>query len=880
MTTRRSLRNLHAVAQTDTVTQSVPRTQQTLTNDINVMAEDDSHRDYDLNRERAMRKKAKACQAAYLVTSEIKGENQIFTFSAAMYELYRNSLCEHFQNLNDNNELNLKVRFKDISDKSGLTVESQLKVYQTSASGYDRLKYTISMYHTKSRIMVNGRQVMLFNDEHSKITESILTCEQVAVLDKELLSCIEDGLRTLSVEKAKPQASSKSNTQTLESKTSNNEAVPLKGNSSSVSNDPHKLKKDNASNLNVPEGISDQNFDIALCPICQALVEEGICCENCEHWYHFHCENINEVDQKIYENTDTNYVCLACGFNQQCEGLDDSLVIDDRHSGESDPVITVDENLTHITDTEETHRKEGFEPGPVSDPSNDSSKYHAQEEQKSQIRESKPSGERQIFKTVPYNCQVTRGKHPGPPEGMQAKTLQSTDDVMSIPNPPEVNHTPKAQSSQGQSTQDNDQIAKPNKQQKRIGKQKMKENEQDEQLKLAKSVINNLERKLIEVENSNRLMKQELNLVRGENNLNGNDPVTNQHNIGRPEVQQNARQEGVSNYDLNQIKDQVRNLELEAIKSRLYSLELSVLQQRPILPCQHYQYPSSALPGFAGFGAAQPYPVSQGHPFLMPHQHHLPQSGPILYAPNLGLMPSYHGHLPAMNAVYGGRPVYLPNGPQYGAFLNPNPQSAVQRPLQSMPVINGEMRRTGHPVISNWAQPGVDARRRVVNVAGAEMGPTNKNPEVGTEHPTALPAEVHNRKNPTMDYSEEKSQIPRHHIHPIEKTNTQASLEEQPRINHDTEEVTTEQLQTEVKSQSLPTKATQAGQRDGTEGHLAGSCELSLATARGAPPFELHKLQEDCEQIGQTLQSTGKDRQQSFLSPGRASEQICRKKSL
>ena len=243
MTTRRSLRNLHAVAQTDTVTQSVPQTQQTLTNDINVMAEDDSHRDYDLNRERAMRKKAKACQAAYLVTSEIKGENQIFTFSAAMYELYRNSLCEHFQNLNDNNELNLKVRFKDISDKSGLTVESQLKVYQTSASGYDRLKYTISMYHTKSRIMVNGRQVMLFNDEHSKITESILTCEQVAVLDKELLSCIEDGLRTLSVEKAKPQASSKSNTHTLESKTSNNEAVPLKGNSSSVSNDPHKLKK-------------------------------------------------------------------------------------------------------------------------------------------------------------------------------------------------------------------------------------------------------------------------------------------------------------------------------------------------------------------------------------------------------------------------------------------------------------------------------------------------------------------------------------------------------------------------------------------------------------------------------------------------------------
>ena len=59
-----------------------------------------------------------------------------------------------------------------------------------------------------------------------------------------------------------------------------------------------------------------------------------------------------------------------------------------------------------------------------------------------------------------------------------------------------------------------EQNQKQNRQQKKEGKQKIKESEQEEQLKLAKSVINSLERKLDELENSNKLMKQMLNLLK------------------------------------------------------------------------------------------------------------------------------------------------------------------------------------------------------------------------------------------------------------------------------------------------------------------------------------------------------------------------------
>ena len=133
-----------------------------------------------MNYGRAIRKKAKARQAAYLVTCEIKDGNPIFSFSAAMYELYRIRLAEHFHALNDDLSLNIKVRFKDCIDKSGMVVESLLKVYRTSPSGYDRLKFTINIYHTDTgtRIMVNGRQAAHFKAEHSKISDFILASEQ------------------------------------------------------------------------------------------------------------------------------------------------------------------------------------------------------------------------------------------------------------------------------------------------------------------------------------------------------------------------------------------------------------------------------------------------------------------------------------------------------------------------------------------------------------------------------------------------------------------------------------------------------------------------------------------------------------------------------
>ena len=71
------------------------------------------HRNYTLNLDKAMKKKLIACNADCKVESELKGENYIFIFSAAMYELYRNALVEHFEFIQQTARSNIKISYKD-----------------------------------------------------------------------------------------------------------------------------------------------------------------------------------------------------------------------------------------------------------------------------------------------------------------------------------------------------------------------------------------------------------------------------------------------------------------------------------------------------------------------------------------------------------------------------------------------------------------------------------------------------------------------------------------------------------------------------------------------------------------------------------------------
>lgn len=57
--------------------------------------------------------------------------------------------------------------------------------------------------------MVNGSEAHKFNLEHGKITDSILHSQDIVSLDKEMKDVIEEGLRSLVIEK-QPSRSARS----------------------------------------------------------------------------------------------------------------------------------------------------------------------------------------------------------------------------------------------------------------------------------------------------------------------------------------------------------------------------------------------------------------------------------------------------------------------------------------------------------------------------------------------------------------------------------------------------------------------------------------------------------------------------------------------
>ena len=189
-----------------------------------------------------------------------------------MYELYRANLVDHFEILHSNST-NMKIEYKDTTDKGNFCVESLIRVFDKHDATH---MYTINLYHTKSNIMVNGTDVSSFNAEHSKITEAILASENVNLLEQELRTNIIEGLKSIedTCTKYKP------------TKAVNVQSKPL----TSLPDTTHTCNSNavQCTSANVQlsnvQGILESNGDEqnVLCPMCDNGVEEGICCDLCQ----------------------------------------------------------------------------------------------------------------------------------------------------------------------------------------------------------------------------------------------------------------------------------------------------------------------------------------------------------------------------------------------------------------------------------------------------------------------------------------------------------------------------------------------------------------------------------------------------------------------
>ena len=148
-------------------------------------------RDYTLNIKRALEKKAIRCLNDVCIKHEIKSDNHVFEMSSAIYEVYKANTLHYFENICGHSRVNVK----HVTDRHGNIVETQVKTYTKDNSKYpEQLKYCINMYHTKGRLLVNGRDVKDFVRDHKEIVRGVLSYKGLNGLDKLLYDRIQGEL--------------------------------------------------------------------------------------------------------------------------------------------------------------------------------------------------------------------------------------------------------------------------------------------------------------------------------------------------------------------------------------------------------------------------------------------------------------------------------------------------------------------------------------------------------------------------------------------------------------------------------------------------------------------------------------------------------------
>ena len=257
-----------------------------------------AERQYTLNLTKALKKKAEQCTYEAKICEVEKGSNRVFQMSAGIYELYKLSLISHFEAEIKKDDPAQIIHIKSAKDKQGKLVETQIRVTLHKASkGIGPLKYTVNLYHTRSSMMVNGRDAEAFTRAHKVALGQILNIQNLDSIDDELHSILVRELDNIGVG----------------SLSTNLKAKSVK--------DKEQAVKILQLNGKTTDHLSDCTPDMPpqfLCLHCgQSAHTNVIECSACTEWFHFDCEGMSLAEFQAYDDAESDYICNICKMEHQ-----------------------------------------------------------------------------------------------------------------------------------------------------------------------------------------------------------------------------------------------------------------------------------------------------------------------------------------------------------------------------------------------------------------------------------------------------------------------------------------------------------------------------------------------------------------------------------
>lgn len=297
-----------------------------------------------------------------------------------------------------------------------------------------------------------------------------------------------------------------------------------------------------------------------ICSHCNICVEQGVICDRCDACYHYGCEGLDP--QAVVDHTD--YHCLSC----RQLSLSEDVYADDSQVQSSIGIIS------------------SMKASPIILQSTCDDTF---------VKEVVPPVMARNTTTVPMSLTSTELTPMNNASNQSSRTAYSTHtDCIQLP-------VDREQTDVKQNI--------PVKKQK---KKSVPRNDDSEQLNLAKSLINSLERKVNDLENTNKILKAGVNacsqgaIQKNEVNACGHGTKENieeyVQSSGSHREKPYANRDTRIQKDLGYFRNKIQSLEMDSLKQRLSQLESYTTQNRfpPVSahPLSHYAGFPQPVPGF------------------------------------------------------------------------------------------------------------------------------------------------------------------------------------------------------------------------------------------------------------------------------------------
>lgn len=311
--------------------------------------------EYTLNMQKAARKKIAATERVDNVEVTLKNKTLVMVFTPAPYELFKNGIQGYFGDCKDR-EFKRTVK----PDNLGATVHESLAVLSKESG---KKLFTVNLYHTTSKVTVNGGQLRLFLEEDLDLILGRIN--QNGALDN-----INTQIKDICCKYLMKEAG-KGNSNKVQELSIGNKNNSPQTKEKRVISPPKKLNInfDNSVTADLAETKTlrltldaEESLDTEIeeerniedcCPICDLIVtdeQKGLWCDQCNLWYHASCCDVDEPRYTELSDSESSVFkcpnCVALDESVQCLAVTQTQMAKDDDVMESsvveiDPVKTV-----------------------------------------------------------------------------------------------------------------------------------------------------------------------------------------------------------------------------------------------------------------------------------------------------------------------------------------------------------------------------------------------------------------------------------------------------------------------------------------------------------------------------------------------------------